>query len=113
MSDIKIPEVWIIVHKETGEQWTASSGKDSWKAKGHAKNAWINSSYAFKNPAKGKFDNQDEYELKCLFGGKSYVDELLMQIDCLKASQEAIIGDYEKLFEDYKELQYRMKELEK
>lgn len=39
----KIPEMWIIRNKITGEIWRAKSGKSSWKAKAHAKNAWANS----------------------------------------------------------------------
>lgn len=39
----KIPEMWIIRNKLTGEIWRAKSGKSSWKAKAHAKNAWANS----------------------------------------------------------------------
>jgi hypothetical protein len=39
----KLPEVWIIRNKITGEHWRAKSGKSSWKAQGHAKNAWANS----------------------------------------------------------------------
>lgn len=35
--------MWIIRNKNTGEIWRASSGKSSWKAKGHAKGAWANS----------------------------------------------------------------------
>ena len=39
----KIPEMWIIRNSKTGEIWRAKSGKSSWKAKAHAKNAWANS----------------------------------------------------------------------
>lgn len=39
----KLPEMWIIRNKVTGEIWRAKSGKSSWKAQGHAKNAWANS----------------------------------------------------------------------
>jgi len=37
-------ETWIIKHKDTGQIWQAPSGKTSWKAKGHAKNAWASMS---------------------------------------------------------------------
>lgn len=33
-------KTFIIRHKETKELWRAPSGKSSWRAKGHAKNAW-------------------------------------------------------------------------
>jgi len=33
-------ETWVIRNKNTGEFFVAPSGKNSWKAKGHAKNAW-------------------------------------------------------------------------
>lgn len=33
-------ETWAIRNKNTGEFFVAPSGKNSWKAKGHAKNAW-------------------------------------------------------------------------
>lgn len=46
---IKTPEVWVIKHRETGDLWKANSGKSSWKAKGHAKNAWSNSNCYFNN----------------------------------------------------------------
>lgn len=37
-------ETWIIKHKDTNQIWQAPSGKTSWKAKGHAKNAWASMS---------------------------------------------------------------------
>lgn len=40
MTEPKAFETWIIKHKDTGQIWQAPSGKTSWKAKGHAKNAW-------------------------------------------------------------------------
>jgi len=40
MKQIKPFETWIIRHKETRQIWSAPSGKTSWKATGHAKNAW-------------------------------------------------------------------------
>ena len=33
-------KIYIIRHKESGKHWTAPSGRFSWKAIGHAKNAW-------------------------------------------------------------------------
>lgn len=33
-------ETWVIRNKNTGEFFVAPSGKNSWKAKRHAKNAW-------------------------------------------------------------------------
>jgi hypothetical protein len=88
MRDLKIPECWIIVNKETKEQWVAGSGKSSWNGRGSAKNAWNNhhalrggyeptlsrlmSDLTLTNANKGrlgilnasyKFDNQGEYEL--------------------------------------------------
>lgn len=33
-------KIYIIRHKESSKHWTAPSGKSSWKAIGHAKNAW-------------------------------------------------------------------------
>lgn len=40
MSKLKDHKIFIIRHKETGKHWTAPSGKSSWRAAGHAKNAW-------------------------------------------------------------------------
>ena len=37
---LNTPEIWVIRHKETGEVFTAPSGKTSWKKPAHAKNAW-------------------------------------------------------------------------
>ena len=71
-------ETWIIVNKETGEQWKAGSGKSSWRKKNHAKSAWnhhwgyigypnttsILSMEEYEwNSVSAKFDNQDDYEL--------------------------------------------------
>lgn len=75
--EIKPAETWIIRHKETGEALTVPSGKSSWKAKGHAKNAWSQQSeYRAEQLGvelvptgyKGrlqfpKFDEQDVYEV--------------------------------------------------
>lgn len=36
----KLNETWIIRHKVTHELLVVPSGKSSWRAKGHAKNAW-------------------------------------------------------------------------
>ena len=55
-------ETWIIVNKETGEQWKAHSGKSSWSKSSHAKSAWV-FSRLFDNP-KIYFDDQTEYILK-------------------------------------------------
>lgn len=33
-------ETWVIRNKNTGEFFVAPSGKNSWRAKAHAKNAW-------------------------------------------------------------------------
>ena len=37
---IKPFETWVIRNKETGEYFVAPSGKNAWKKKAHAKNAW-------------------------------------------------------------------------
>lgn len=34
------PQVWVIRKKDTHDLFTAPSGKSSWRAAGHAKNAW-------------------------------------------------------------------------
>lgn len=41
-------ETWVIQNKTTGEYWKSRSGKNSWKTKAAAKNAWANT-YAY-NP---------------------------------------------------------------
>jgi len=40
MGDVKPNKTYIIRHKETKELFRAASGKTSWKAPGHAKNAF-------------------------------------------------------------------------
>ena len=40
MSKLKDLKIYIIRHKESGKHWSAPSGKSSWRAIGHAKNAW-------------------------------------------------------------------------
>lgn len=40
MGSLKPVETYVIRHKTTGEFVTVPSGKSSWKAVGHAKNAW-------------------------------------------------------------------------
>lgn len=40
MKEIKPNKTFVIKHKATGELFRAASGKTSWKAPGHAKNAW-------------------------------------------------------------------------
>lgn len=40
MSKEKKMETWVIQHKDTGEYFKARSGKNSWKNKAAAKNAW-------------------------------------------------------------------------
>lgn len=59
---IEIPEVWVIRHKETRKLWTATSGKQSWKKVNHAKSAWAGS-----YDTHGKFNDQQEYEVVCLY----------------------------------------------
>lgn len=69
---IKKPQVWIIRHKETKEQWEARSGKASWRAVNHAKAAWALSN-------ENKFDEQSDYEVFNLY---NYA-ELEKQLDIL------------------------------
>ncbi len=40
MINLKDLKIYIIRHKESGKHWSAPSGKSSWRAIGHAKNAW-------------------------------------------------------------------------
>jgi hypothetical protein len=40
MKEVTPTKTFIIKHKTTGELFKAASGKTSWKAPGHAKNAW-------------------------------------------------------------------------
>lgn len=60
---MKLNETWVIKHKDTGVIWVASSGKSSWRAKGHAKNAWNASRSVRRNQLPKRFDNQDTYVL--------------------------------------------------
>ena len=80
---MKPAKTYIIQHKETKELFRARSGKTSWKAPGHAKNAFNNSlghpiycrQYGlevieYKDPRWGevttrspRFDEQDVYEI--------------------------------------------------
>lgn len=81
MSDPKPNKTYIIRHKETKELFRAASGKTSWRATGHAKNAF-NLSVAYGRSAERyglevireqkswgvdehgpKFDQQDVYEI--------------------------------------------------
>ncbi len=59
----KIKPTWIIIHKETGEQWQASSGKQSWGASNHAKSAWRASANYHGKGGGTFFDEQDTHEL--------------------------------------------------
>jgi hypothetical protein len=77
---MKPNKTFIIRHKQTKELWIASSGKSSWRATGHAKNAWMNSNskvkrdplmLPFLKPSTSsyekykdlRFDDQDVYEV--------------------------------------------------
>lgn len=40
VKEVKPNKTFVIKHKTTGELFRAASGKTSWKAPGHAKNAW-------------------------------------------------------------------------
>lgn len=100
------PETWIIVHKETGEQWVSKSGKSSWRKSAHAKLAWANHHYDGYKPlvsaalneygttrvwdlprsvrdSLNRFDSQSDYELKEI--GQPYVNELLQRIESMEA----------------------------
>ena len=67
----RLNKTFIIRHRETKEQWVASSGKSSWKQKNHASCAWVNSDQPeeFKRETKYswkenmKFSEQDVYEI--------------------------------------------------
>lgn len=48
--EIKPFETWVIRNKTTGEYFVAPSGKNSWKARGHAKNAWASVSSNWHTP---------------------------------------------------------------
>lgn len=77
-NEFKEHKVYSIFHKETGELWTARSGKTSWKATGHAKNAWAqgrgrgeveDSKLIKENPGdrwdtRVSFSDQDIYEIR-------------------------------------------------
>lgn len=82
MGNLKPVETYVIRHKVTGEFVTVPSGKSSWRATGHAKNAW-NTFYSTHADKLGvqlvddidwrgnttgrkifpKFDQQDVYEI--------------------------------------------------
>lgn len=82
MGSLKPVETYVIRHKVTGEFVTVPSGKSSWRAIGHAKNAW-NTFYITRADKLGvqlvdyidsrgnttghkmfpKFDQQDVYEI--------------------------------------------------
>lgn len=49
-------ETWVIRNKNTGEFFVAPSGKNSWKAKGHAKNAWVSVSSSWSTLDKETLD---------------------------------------------------------
>ena len=92
-------ETWIIVNKETGEQWQASSGKSSWRKKNHAESSWHCHWRGLGYPntthipetvmdyeweaISAKFDNQDDYELKEI--SASLVSELEATIQKMTA----------------------------
>lgn len=91
----KQPETWIIRHKTTGAVFTAKSGKSSWKAIGHAKNAWAYGNTYADIAALGvqlvqnkygrmefpKFDEQDVYEC----------------VNIMNESDSPVISQYSKL----------------
>lgn len=99
-------KTFIIRHKETKKQWTASSGKTCWKQTNHAKNTWANSNqhwwrltclgivpdYGDKpernyNIINHKFDKQDQYEIVEL---KDDNDVLIQEVESVLKS---IIND--------------------
>lgn len=60
-------EIWVILHKKTGEQFVAQSGKASWRGKGHAKNAFNMShqKLLWERDREGTpWEVQDEWEVK-------------------------------------------------
>jgi hypothetical protein len=72
MTKVKKPEVWIIQHKETKEQWAAGNGKSSWGSSGAAKSAYsynsLSRKYYFEHVGpRTKFKDQNEYEVVALF----------------------------------------------
>lgn len=71
----------MIVHKETGKIWRATSGKVGWKEAHHAKNAWSNT-YQYDDSVP-KFDDQDEYEI-------IFIDEALKELYELRYRIESL-----------------------
>jgi len=86
-------ETWIIVHKVTGEQWKADSGKTSWRASHHAKNAWRFSHSYQGTPS---FNDQDTYELREVSASK--IDKLEATIqkmeDMVKSERWAKLKEF-------------------
>lgn len=65
---IKPFETWIIKHKTTGEVFVAPSGKQSWKAKGHAKNAWLGNDCYSQKILFNRCDKLEVSPVKCKYG---------------------------------------------
>lgn len=103
MSQLKPIKTYIIRHKETKELFRAASGKTSWKAPGHAKNAF-NQTVAYGRSAENyglnviveqkrwgtdihgpKFSEQDIYEIVELKPESE--DKLQLAVDLLKQVQ--------------------------
>lgn len=103
MSQLKPNKTYIIRHKETKELFRAASGKTSWKAPGHAKNAF-NQTVAYGRSAEKyglnviveqkrwgtdthgpKFSEQDIYEIVELKPESE--DKLQRAVDLLKELQ--------------------------
>ena len=66
----KLNKTFIIVNKLTRENWTASSGKSSWRQAAHAKTAWKGSYDTVPSHLHGgkwnepcRFDEQSEFEI--------------------------------------------------
>lgn len=89
MSKVKTPEVWVIRNKKTKEQWTATSGKSSWKAINHAKAAWANSHNWSRNKPSRLFKDQDEYEVvKLVTETEELLEEAIRLLDSVHEREE-------------------------
>lgn len=124
---------FIIRNKETLEQWTASSGKNSWRKPNHAKAAFANSEYKnqsdplLKDFIDGlgkyeslKFNNQDVYEVVELYSNAekrvaviettmNEVKDTLADIkDQLASLQSLNTEDYDYLYGEIEHLQCKV-----
>lgn len=82
------PETWIIVHKETGEQWFGGSGKSTWKTKGAAKTSWATSG-SWVDREDCRFDDQDTYILKEISASRIYeLENIIQKMEAMIKSED-------------------------